>query len=113
MRRLLSTCLVLPVLTLALACNKPPIEDCRKACWNGMKVRFWAQVDREVSGLTPEAAAEHRAIKEVEFQAMELREEDQGFMNCVSQCHSEGTKEAVACMTNAKTEAKLLVCLDK
>ncbi len=78
-----------------------------------MKVRFWAKVDKEVAAKTPEEAAKIRAIKEIEFQQMELREEDQGFMNCVSQCHSEGTNEAVACMIAAKTEAKLLVCLDQ
>ena len=78
-----------------------------------MKVMYWARVDKEVESLTPEEAAKLRSIREIEFQEIEQKEEDQGLMNCVAQCRNEGSGDAVRCMLEANTEARMQVCIDK
>ena len=47
-----------------IACNKPEIEDCRRACWNYNKIKFWEKVDQDVKDMKPAEAAILRAERE-------------------------------------------------
>lgn len=106
--------LLLPVLLVGLAfgCKKPDLDECRRACWNYNKVKYWAKVDREVKSMPVEEAAKYRASKEIEFQEIEKREEDQGLMNCIYDCQHNSNETQIACMKDATTEAQLDTCME-
>lgn len=97
-------------LFFGFACNKPDIEDCRRACWNYNKVMFWDKVDQEVKGLSPDESATIRAQRELDYREIEQREEDQGLMNCMTNCQQDASKEQVACMITAPTAVALERC---
>ena len=97
-------------LFLGGACNKPDMQDCRRACWNHNKVMFWDKVDQDVKGLSPEESATIRAQREIEYRKIEQREEDPGLMNCMTNCQQNASKEQVACMIEAKTAAQQQSC---
>lgn len=99
-------------LLLASGCNKPEIEDCRRACWNYNKVMFWDNVDQAVKDMEPEAAAAYRAQQEVEFKKIQERAEDPGLLNCITNCQNDANKEQVKCMQEATTAASLETCLE-
>ena len=92
------------------ACNKPEIEDCRLACWNGMKITFWDKVEQDVKGLSPEQAATLRAEREAIFQTIQERAEDPGLLNCITNCQNDSNKTEVECMAKATTAAQLKNC---
>lgn len=106
--------LLLPVLLLGMTagCSKPDLDECRRACWNYNEVMYWAKVDREVKSMSSEKAATYRAAKEVEFQKISKREEDQGLMNCIYDCQHNSNDQQIKCMKTAKTESALEACLD-
>ena len=93
------------------ACNKPEIEDCRRACWNYNKVMFWDKVNQEVKDLPPEEAALIRAQREAEFKAMQERAEDPGMLNCITNCQNDASKDQVTCMQEKTTAAAMEACL--
>ena len=93
------------------ACNKPEIEDCRRACWNYNKVMFWDNVDVEVKDLPPAEAAAIRSQREIEFKEIQEREEDQGLLNCITNCQNDANKDQVKCMQEKKTAAAVEACL--
>jgi hypothetical protein len=105
--------ILLPLILIGLAsgCAKPDLDECRRACWNGNKVMFWAKVDREVKSMSAEKAAIYRAQKEEVFQEIAKREEDQGFMNCVYDCQHNSNDKQIACMKAATTEPELESCM--
>jgi hypothetical protein len=105
--------LLLPLLLggLILGCEKPDLDECRRACWNGMKVKFWAQVDRDVKSMSVEEAAKYRASMEIKFQNIAKEEEDPGLMNCTYDCQHNSNDKQIACMKEAKTEAALEKCM--
>ncbi len=94
-----------------LACNKPEIDDCRRACLNYNKVMYWELVDEQVKDLPPEEAAANRAQKEAEFQQMQERVEDPQLLNCITSCQNDANKEQVKCMTEKDTAAGQQACL--
>ncbi len=106
--------LLLPLflMSVALGCSKPDLDECRRACWNGNKVMFWAKVDREVKSMSAEKAAIYRAQKEEVFLEISKREEDQGFMNCVYDCQHNSNDKQIACMKAARTEPELERCME-
>ncbi len=112
MRMRLGLCIAaLASLSLSTAsCKKPDIENCRRACWNGMKLGFWAKVDADVKGLTSEEAAKIRAQRELEFAKLSEREEDPGLMNCITNCQQNSNDKQVECMMEATTMARLESC---
>lgn len=116
MRRVSSTLLrlLVPVLLLGLsaACKKPDLDECRRACWNFNEVKYWAKVDREVKSMTADKAAAYRASKEVEFQKIAKREEDQGLMNCIYDCQHNSNDKQIQCMKEAKTEVQVDSCME-
>ncbi len=105
---LLSLCLV-----SALGCNKPEIDDCRRACWNYNKVMFWDKVNDEVKAMKPAEAAAVRAQRELDFQEIQEREEDPGLLNCITNCQHNANKEQVVCMQEARSAAAQKVCLEE
>ncbi len=112
MRRCTELLLALACITAFVACNKPEIEDCRRACWNYHKVLFWDAVDEEVKGLPPEEAAAIRAQKEKEFQASQERAEDPGMLNCITDCQNNANKDQVRCLQEKETATALRACLE-
>lgn len=106
-----SSWLLVPLLVLS-ACNKPEIEDCRRACWNYNKVMFWDRVDQEVKDLPPEEAAAIRAQRELDYQEIEEREEDPGLLNCITNCQNDASKQQVQCMQEKTTAASIKACLE-
>ena len=100
------------LLSMSLGCSKPDLEECRRACWNFNKVSYWAKVDIEAKNLSADQAAAYRAAKEAEFREIELREEDQGLMNCVYDCQHNSNEKQIACMKNAKTKRVLDACME-
>ena len=106
--------LLVPVLLLGLSagCKKPDLDECRRACWNFNEVKYWAKVDREVKSMSPDKAAAYRASKEVEFQKIAKREEDQGLMNCIYDCQHNSNDKQIQCMKEAKTEVQLDDCME-
>jgi D-mannonate dehydratase len=106
--------LLLPLLLVAFAasCEKPDLDECRRACWNYNEVMFWAKVDREVKAMSAEKAAAYRAAKEQEFQAIAKREEDQGLMNCIYDCQHNSNEKQIQCMKEATSETQLEGCMN-
>lgn len=105
-------CLVVLAAFSAAGCEKPDLDECRRACWNYNQVMYWAAVDREVETMPAAEAAKHRAKKEAEFRRIEKREEDQGLMNCVYDCQHNSNDKQITCMKTAKKEAALKSCLE-
>jgi hypothetical protein len=105
--------LLLPLLVIGLAagCSKPDLDECRRACWNGNRVMFWAKVDRDAKKMSAEKAAIFRAQREADFQEIAKRDEDQGFMNCVYNCQHNSNDKQIACMKAANTEPEFEVCM--
>ncbi|MCP4448833.1 MAG: hypothetical protein GY811_26390 [Myxococcales bacterium] len=99
-------------LVSAFACNKPDIEDCRRGCWNYMKLTFWDKVDQEVKDMSPEQAAVIRAQREAEFQEMQERVEDPGLLNCITGCQNDASKEQIECLQEKTTAASVAACLE-
>jgi hypothetical protein len=98
-------------LLTASACNKPEIEDCRRACWNYNKVMVWDKVNQQVKDLPPEEAAVIRAQNELEFKEMQERAEDPGMLNCITNCQNDSSKEQVECLIEKTTATALESCL--
>ncbi len=99
-------------LSLVLACNKPDVEHCQRACWNYNKVMFWDKVDAEVKAMKPAEAAVIRAQRELDFKEIQEREEDPGLLNCITNCQHNANKEQIVCMQEVKTAAAMSVCLE-
>jgi len=98
-------------LLFVVACNKPKVDDCRRACWNYNKVMFWDKVDRDVKDMQPAAAAAYRAQREVEFNELQMREEDPGLLNCITSCQHDANSEQVKCMLTTTTAGLMEDCL--
>ena len=107
-------CLLVPVFLLSLSagCKKPDLDECRRACWNFNEVKYWAKVDREVKSMSADKAATYRAAKEVEFQKIAKREEDQGLMNCIYDCQHNSSDKQIQCLKEAKSEVQLDDCME-
>ena len=102
------------VVMLAFAtagCAKPELDDCRKACWNHNKIMFWAKVDKDAEGLSPEDAAKLRAEREVEFRKIQTREEDPGLLNCITNCQHNARPDQVKCLQKATTPDEATSCI--
>ena len=95
---------------MGMACKKPDIEDCRRACWNYNRIMFWDKVDTEVKDMAPEQSAKIRAQRELDYREIEQREEDQGLMNCITDCQQSSNDKQVKCMLDAKTAAAVEAC---
>ena len=106
--RLLVPCFLLGAMA---GCEKPDLDECRRACWNYNRVMYWAKVDRDVKSMSSEDAAKYRAGKELEFQKIEKREEDQGLMNCVYDCQHNSNDKQINCMKTATTQPLLEACM--
>ncbi len=103
--------LLVPLSLLALSgCNKPEIDDCRRACWNYNKVMFWDKVDTEVQNLPPQEAAAIRAQRELDYKAIQEREEDPGLLNCITNCQQDASRDQVKCMQEKTTAASVKAC---
>jgi len=106
------TLMLLTSSLLFFACNKPEIDDCRKACWNYNKIMFWEKVEKDVKSMTPQKAVVFRAKRNQEFQAIAQREEDRGLLNCVTKCQHEASNKQVTCMQEAQSAAAMSICME-
>ncbi len=72
---------------------------------------FWDKVEQDVKGLPPAEAAALRAEREVEFKKIAERPEDQGLLNCITNCQNDANKDQVKCMQEKKTAASIESCM--
>lgn len=100
------------LLAISADCKKPDLDECRRACWNYNEVKYWAKVDRDVKSMSVDKAAAYRAAKEIEFQKIAKREEDQGLMNCIYDCQHNSSDKQIQCLKKAKTEVQLDECME-
>ena len=101
----------LALLAPAAGCHHPDEKRCEKLCWHYNELHFWAQFDKDAADLSPDARAKLKAKRDVEWAAIKARDFNPGLGNCVKDCRSGGSPEAVECGIKAKTTKAADACL--
>ncbi len=89
-----------------IACRKPSVQECDKACRNANRLLYWDEIEKEAGELPEAERAAWRAEKEKGF----YETLQAGIDHCIAQCRSADNDEQLKCLTNATTAEQIRKC---